>query len=87
MWLSNERVQHQKFRDGIPHKTKAYAIAKPVRAHRKATSKQQLKNSVLNSRSQEVSRKTPRKTPEFVRYDICGVGEVRRFTRKTVSLR
>ena len=75
-------VTNQKFRDGVPHETKAYVIAKPAKTTRKSKQKQQLEKTVLNSRSQEVSRETPRKTPEFVRNDICGVGEVRSFKRK-----
>ena len=63
--------------------TKAYAIAKPAQTTRKITLNQQLEKTVLNLRSQEVSRETARKTPKFVRYDICRVGEVRRFKRKT----
>jgi hypothetical protein len=63
--------------------TKAYAIAKPVRSSIKLKQKQSLEKSVLNFRSQEVSRETARKTPKFVRYDICGVSEVRRLKRKT----
>ena len=77
------RLAIQKFCDGVPHQTKAHAIAKRVQAHRKVTSKQRLKSSALKSRSHEVSRETARKTPKSARNDICGVGEVNRFTRKT----
>jgi hypothetical protein len=46
----------QKFRDGIPHNTKAYAIAKPVHYPIIIKQKQRLEKTVPNSRSQEVSR-------------------------------
>ncbi|MBL8393384.1 MAG: hypothetical protein JNK99_01345 [Candidatus Accumulibacter sp.] len=74
---------NQTFRDGVGHKTKAHAIAKSAHHPVILKQKQQLEKTVLNLRSQEVSRETARKTPEFVRYDICGVVEVRRFQQKT----
>jgi hypothetical protein len=45
--------------------------------------KQRLKSSALKSRSHEVSRETARKTPKSAKNDICGVGEVNRYKRKT----
>jgi hypothetical protein len=74
---------HRLLSVGVPHKTKAHAIAKPAKTTRIIKQKQRLEKTVPNSRSQEVSRETARKTPKSVRYDICGVGEVRRFKRKT----
>jgi hypothetical protein len=78
-----ERTRGASFRDGVPHKTKAYAIAKPAHHPIIIKQKQQFEKTVLNSRSQEVSRETARKTPKSVRYDIWWGGEVRRFKRKT----
>jgi hypothetical protein len=76
-------IANQKFRVGVPRETKAYANAKSAHHPTIHYQKQPLEKTVLNSRSQEVSREMARKTPKFVRYDICGVVEVRRFTRKT----
>ena len=49
-------ITNQKFRDGVPHETKAHAIAKPAKTTRKLTPKQRLEKTVPNLRSQEVSR-------------------------------
>jgi len=46
----------QTFRDGVPHATKAYAIAKPAHYPEILKRKQSVKKTVPNSRSQEVSR-------------------------------
>ena len=56
---------NQKFRDGVPHETKAHANAKPAQAHRKVTSKQPLEKTVLNFRSQEVSRELAGKSADM----------------------
>ena len=55
----------------------------PVRSSLKAQQKQRLKSYALKSRSHEVSRETARKTPKSAKNDICGVGEVNRYKRKT----
>jgi hypothetical protein len=55
----------------------------PVWLSLKPPLKQWLKSSALKSRSHEVSRETARKTPKSAKNDICGVGEVNRYKRKT----
>ena len=69
MWLCNcvtlppwPTVANQKFRVGVPHKTKAHAIAKPAKNTRKLKQKQMLEKTVLNLRSQEVSRELAAKS-------------------------
>jgi hypothetical protein len=58
-------IANQKFRDGVPHATKAYANANPGQDPQKVTSKQQLEKTVLNLRSQEVSREMARKSADM----------------------
>ena len=55
-WWPFPPITHQTFRDGVPHETKAYAIAKPAHHTVILKQKQSLKKSVPNLRSQEVSR-------------------------------
>ncbi len=58
-------ITNQKFRDSVPHETKAYAIAKSAQAPRKQTQKQPLKKTVPNLRSQEVSREMAVKSADM----------------------
>jgi hypothetical protein len=58
-------VTNQKFRDGVPHESKAYAIAKPASSPLKIPQKQPLEKTVLNSRSQEVSREMASKRADM----------------------
>jgi hypothetical protein len=58
-------ITNQTFRDGVPHETKAYAIAKPAHHPVILKQKQSLEKSVPNLRSQEVSREMAVKSADM----------------------
>jgi hypothetical protein len=58
-------LTNQKFRDGVPHETKAYTNAKPAKKNRRRTLKQPLEESVPNLRRQEISREMASKSADM----------------------
>jgi hypothetical protein len=64
-WWPFPRITNQTFRDGVPHETKAYAIAKSAQHPYFFKQIQSLEKSVPNLRSQEVSREMAVKSADM----------------------